>query len=195
MLTLFGSSSTRAMRALWMLEELGLGFDHVPCPPRAPELSGRTVLGKVPVLEADGADITDSTAILTYLADREGRFTAPAGSVARARQDALTFQILDEFDALLWTAARHTFILPEEHRIPAIKEPLRWEFQRNVDRLMQRLDGAYLMGDDLTVPDIIAVHCGSWAKVAKFPVENAQFTEYCERARARDGYRRAAARN
>ena len=69
MLTLFGSSSTRAMRALWMLEELGLGFDHVPCPPRAPELSGRTVLGKVPVLEADGVRMFRPTTTSRFLLD------------------------------------------------------------------------------------------------------------------------------
>ena len=191
MLTLYGSSKTRAMRALWLLEELGLDYQHVPCPPHAPELSDRTVLGKVPVLAVDRENLTDSTAILTYLADREGQFTAPAGSLARARQDALTFQVLDEMDAILWTAARHSFILPEDRRMPAIKEPLRWEFLRNVDRLMKRMEGPYLMGEQPTVPDIIAVHCGLWAKVAKFPIENADFAAYVERGRARDAFGRA----
>ena len=193
MLTLYGSSKTRAMRTLWCLEELGLDYEHVPCAPHSDALEGRTVLGKVPVLDADGTAITDSTAIMTWLCDREGRLTAPAGSLERARQDALTFQILDELDAILWTAARHSFILPKKHRVAEIKEPLRWEFNRNVDHLMERMEGEFLMGDAFSLPDIIAVHCGGWAKVAKFETENDEYVDYVKQGRARDAFRRAAA--
>ena len=77
--------------------------------------------GKVPVLVVDGEPITDSTAILHYLADRHRALTYPAGTLDRARQDSLTQFLLDEFDAALWVAARHSFILPEELRMPAIK--------------------------------------------------------------------------
>lgn len=192
MLTLFGTSGTRALRALWLLEELGLDYVHVPCAPQSEELRARSVLGKSPVLDADGTAISDSTAILTFLADREGRFTAAAGTTARARQDALTFQILDELDAALWTAARHSFVLPAEHRVPEVKASLRWEFARSVDRLMARMEGPYLMGEDLSLPDIIAVHCGGWARAARFEIENAAFTEYVIRARKRPAFRRAA---
>jgi glutathione S-transferase len=81
----------------------------------------------VPVLVAEGVPITDSVAIMTFLADRHGKLTFPAGTLDRARQDSLTQFIIDEFDALLWTAAKHSFILPEEHRVPEIKESLKWE--------------------------------------------------------------------
>ncbi len=80
---------------------------------------------KVPVLVEDGTPITDSTAIIQYLADRHGRLTRPAGTLGRARQDSLTQFLLDEFDASLWMVARHSFILPEELRLAAVKDSLR----------------------------------------------------------------------
>ena len=40
----------------------------------------------------------------------------------RAKQDALLHRVNDEIDAVLWTAARHSFILPEAERVPAVKK-------------------------------------------------------------------------
>ncbi|QFU09933.1 glutathionine S-transferase [Rhodobacteraceae bacterium THAF1] len=193
MLTLYGTSKTRALRPLWLLEELGLDYTHEPTPPRHDALKTLSNLGKVPVLDADGTAITDSTAILTYLADREGRFTAPAGTLARAEQDALTFMVLDDLEGQLWTAAKHSFILPEERRVPAVKETARWEFSRYVDKLMERRKGPWLMGDEMTIPDIIAVHCGGWAKSAKFETDNEDYVAYIKQGRAREAFKRAAA--
>ena len=104
--------------------------------------------------------LTDSTAILTFLADRHGALTFPGGSLERARQDGFSQLILDEFDAVLWTAARHSFVLPETLRLPAIKDSLKWEFATNAERLSARLgDGPFLMGSAMTVPDVILTHC------------------------------------
>ncbi|TRD19831.1 glutathione S-transferase family protein [Palleronia caenipelagi] len=193
MLTLYGTSKARPFRVLWMLEELGLKFTHKALEPRSDDAFRLSPLGKVPVLEVDGEAITDSAAILTYLADREGRMTAAAGTVARAQQDAVTHMVLDDMDALLWMAAKNTFIWPEGERVPEVKTGLRSEFSRNVDRLMVRKRGDYLMGDALTVPDILAVHCGLWAGRAGFDVGNADFAAYLERASARPAFERAMA--
>jgi glutathione S-transferase len=103
--------------------------------------------GKVPVLIDDGVPVTDSTAILTYLADKHGALTHPAGTLDRARQDSLTQFLLDEFDAALWMAARHSFILPEELRLSAIKNSLKWEVARSQKTLVHRMgEGPFLMG-------------------------------------------------
>jgi glutathione S-transferase len=161
MYTVIGTVRTRTARVLWMLEELGLPYQHIAAGPRSAEVLAVNPSGKVPVLVVDEVAISDSTAILQFLADRHGRFTHPAGSVDRARQDSLTQFVLDEFDAILWTASRHSFILPEEHRLPAIKDSLRWEFARSQATLVARMgEGPFLMGADMTVPDLILTHCG-----------------------------------
>ena len=194
MYRVIGSGNSRARRVLWMMEELGLPYEHVPAAPRSDDVVALNPAGKVPVLIADGVPITDSTAILTFLADRHSRLTYPAGTIERARQDSLTQFLLDEFDAALWMAARHSFVLPQELRQSAIKDSLKWEFERSQKVLMQRMGaGPFLMGDEMTVPDIILTHCGDWAETAKFPIVQPALCDYLDRMRARPAYQRAQA--
>ena len=195
MYTVIGTVKSRAARVLWMLDELEVDFEHVSAPPRSAGVTEFNPAGKVPVLIEDGTPITDSTAIIQYLADKHGKLTHPAGTLDRARQDSLTQFLLDEFDANLWMAARHSFVLPEELRHAAIKNTLRWEFERSQKTLMQRMgEGPFLMGEVMTVPDIILTHCGNWALSARFPIVEHRLTDYLARMRKRPAYQRAMAR-
>lgn len=195
MYTVIGTVQSRALRVLWMLEELGQSYDHVSAAPRSEGVVAFNPAGKVPVLIADGTPITDSTAIIQFLADHHGAFTHPAGTLDRARQDSLTQFLLDEFDAALWMAARHSFILPEELRMAGIKNTLRWEFERSQHTLVQRMgEGEFVMGDVMTVPDIILTHCLTWALSAKFPIVEHRLSAYLDRMQARPALQRALAR-
>ena len=194
MYKVLGTASTRAFRVMWMLEELGEPYEQVPVAPQSDGVVAFNPSGKVPVLIDDGTPITDSTAIIQYLADRHGALTHKAGTIERARQDSLTQFLLDEFDAVLWTAARHTFVLPEELRVSAIKDTLRWEFQRSQQILKQRAgNGPFLMGEMMTVPDIILVHCLGWAQAARFPLMDCWDQNYLVKMRARPAYLRTEA--
>jgi len=180
---------------VWMLEELGVPFTHVPAAPRSDDVRALNTSGKVPVLVVDGVPISDSTAIIQFLADKHAALTFAAGTLDRARQDSLTHFLLDEFDAVLWTAARHSFILPEDQRVPAVKDSLKWEFARSQAALVARMGpGPFLMGDTMTVPDILLAHCLIWAKGAKFPVTEPVLDDYLDRLRARPAFVRAMAR-
>ncbi|MBU2957382.1 glutathione S-transferase family protein [Paracoccus sp. 1_MG-2023] len=194
MYQVIGTAKSRAFRVLWMMEELGADYEHVPAVPRSEGVTQVNPAGKVPVLVDDGTPITDSTAILAYLADRHGRLTHKAGTLDRARQDSLTQFLLDEFDAALWLAARHSFILPEEMRLSAIKNTLRWEFEASQKTMAHRMaDGPFLMGSEMTVPDLILTHCLDWALTARFPITEARLSDYLERMRERPAYRQACA--
>lgn len=192
--TVYGTVKSRAARVVWLLEELGVPYEHVAAPPRSDAVVALNATGKVPVLVEDGVAISDSTAILTYLADRHGALTYPAGTLERARQDSLTQFLLDEFDAALWMAARHSFILPEPLRHAAIKDSLKWEFERSQRTLVARMGTPFVMGEAMTVPDIILVHCLIWAMGAKFPVVEPRLTEYLAMMRERPAFQRAMAR-
>lgn len=192
MYTVIGNVKSRTLRVLWALEELGLDYEHRPSNPRDPAVVALNPSGKVPVLLVEGEPLTDSTAIVTYLADKHEDLTFQAGTLQRAKQDAFTQRILDEIDAVLWTAARHSFVLPEDQRVPDIKPSLRWEFERSIERLSGDLFGnAFLMGDRFTVPDIMLAHCLGWAITAKFPVEPDNLRNYLDRLRARPAFQRA----
>ncbi len=193
MYTVIGKTDSRTFRVLWLLEELGQPYRHIPANPHGEGVVEFNPAGKVPVLIDDGTPITDSTAILTYLADRHGDFTWPAGTLDRARQDSLTQFLLDEFDAALWLAARHSFVLPEEMRLGAIKNTLRWEFERSQKTLSHRMgEGDFVMGDRMTVPDLILAHCLIWALSARFPIVETRLTEFLDRMRQRPAFRRVA---
>jgi glutathione S-transferase len=182
------------MRVMWMLEEMGEAYEVIPAAPRSDEAKSYNPSGKVPALVDGDAVLTDSMAILTYLGDKHGRLTAPAGTVARAHQDAMTFWLVDEFDAILWAAAKHSFVLPEERRVPQIKEALKEEFAASAAVLSQRLDGPFLMGAEITIPDILACHCLNWAVGANFPRVDDKLAAYAKALRARPAFQAAAAR-
>lgn len=195
MYKVIGTVTSRAARVIWMLEELGVPFDYIAAPPRSDAAQAANPTGKVPVLIVDGVAITDSTAIIQFLADKHNAFTHPAGTLARAHQDSLTQFLLDEFDANLWMAARHSFVLPPDLRQPDIKQSLIWEFERSQKILVARMkDEPYLTGQDLTVPDIVLTHCLGWAVSAKFPIVEERLKTYSKHVRARPAYLRAMAR-
>lgn len=192
MYQVIGGIQSRAFRVMWTLEELGQPYEHIECKPHSPEALAANPSGKIPALRDGDEVLTDSTAILTYLADKHGALTYPAGTIARARQDSLMHMVLDEIDAILWTAARHSFVLPEERRVPEIKPSLMWEFERNSKRLADCLQGPFLMGDTMTIADIVAAHCLNWAFSAKFPIGDERLLEYGKAMRGRDAFKRAA---
>lgn len=193
MYTVIGTPMSRSFRVLWTLEELGQPYELNPALPQSPEILQVSALGKVPALIEGDEVITDSTAIITYLADKHGGLTAKAGTLARAHQDAMTQRFLDELDAVLWTAARHSFALPKDQRVPEVKPSLKWEFNRNLDRIEGQIKGPYVMGEEFTIADIVLTHCLNWAFGAKFPVENEALLAYGKTMRARPGHQRVAA--
>jgi glutathione S-transferase len=177
-----------------MMEELGLEYEHLTYAPRSEDMLKHNPSGKVPALLVDNDVIIDSVAIIQYLADKHGQMTYPAGSIDRAKQDSFTQFIIDEIDASLWMAARNTFVLPEDKRVPEIKETLKWEFVRSLKTLEKRIGGReFIMGDQITVPDIVLTHCGGWAKVAGFDIPDGPLRAYFKRMIQRPAYQRASA--
>jgi glutathione S-transferase len=194
MYKVLGMAASRALRVLWMMEELGLEYEHLAHMPRSKEMLDINPSGKVPALIVDGQVILDSVAIMQFLADKHESLTYAAGTVKRAQQDSFTQFINDEIDAIIWCAARNSFVLPEEKRVPEIKDTLKWEFIRSMDILGKRLgDNEFLMGDKMTVPDILLTHCGGWAKMAGFEVPDGPMRPYFKRMIARPAYLRAFA--
>ncbi len=194
MYKVLGMTATRTFRVLWMMEELELDYQHLDLQPGSDEMKVVNPTGKVPALIEENDVVLDSTAIIQYLADKHGGLTYAAGTIERAQQDSLTQFILDEIDAALWTAARNTFVLPEDKRVPEIKETLKWEFARSLKVLEGRMgDNEFLTGDRITVPDIILTQCGGWARVAGFDVPDGTLRDYFKRMIARPAYRRADA--
>ncbi|MEO0912180.1 MAG: glutathione S-transferase family protein [Pseudomonadota bacterium] len=191
MYTVVGHPRSRALRVIWALEELGEPYEILPAPPRSDEALKFNPLGKIPALKDGEAVLTDSVAILTYLADKHGKLTHPAGSTARAQQDAMTQFAVSEIDAALWTKSKHSFVLPADQRIDAVKATAAGEFARAMAQLDMLLgDKEFVAGESLTIPDIIISHCAGWALSAKFPLPEGRVGAYLKRLRKRPAMER-----
>jgi len=190
MYKVYGKVNTRTFRVLWLLEELGEPYQLIEAGPRSDAIMAVNPSGKVPAMQVGDDILTDSTAILTYLADKHGAFTYPAGTIERAQQDALVHMLLDEFDSNLWMATRHTAILPEDKRVPAIAPSLQWEFEKSVARLDARFVGPFLQGDKMTIADIIATNLMGWAHFIRFPINSEKLKAYGKAMCSREAYTR-----
>ena len=194
MYTVLGSTKNRTLRVIWTLEELGVTYDQVVGDPGSAEVKALNPTGKVPALIVEGEVLPDSVAIMTFLSDRYNALTFQAGSVERLRMDGHIQFLLEEFDSLLWVAAKNSFINPVDQRAPEVKSVLKWEFERSLKRLEERLQDEFLMGDTFTIADILAVHCLNWAFIAKFPDAGEVLKSYAKRCRERDAYKRAVSK-
>ncbi len=189
MYTVIGSLQTRAMRVVWMLEELGQPYALDPKRPRDPAVLALNPSGKVPVLVDDGTPIFDSVAICQYLADKHGQFTFSAGTIDRAHQDSFTQFAVDDVEGPLWTVAKHTFVLPEEYRVADVKRACQFDFDRAMAVLGMRLaNKPYVMGETFTVPDLILGNCLGWAISIKWRLPEGSVSSYFERIRHRPAF-------
>lgn len=192
MYKVIGSPHSRAMRVYWALEELGQDYEINKSKPGSDDARRLNPSGKVPCLIVDGETIIDSVAIIQFLADKHHHLTFPAGTIQRAQQDSFTQFCCDEVDGALWTAAKSSFALPKDQRVPEIKSTAKFEFARAMKTLETRLgDNEFVMGDTFTIPDLLLGHCANWAAAAKFELPDGKVAEYLKRVTSRPAYIRA----
>ena len=188
MYQVYGVLRSRGFRVMWALEELGQPYEIVEAGPHSDAIYAVNTSGKIPALGVDGTILTDSTAIMTYLADKHAGLAAPAGTLERAKQDAMTQWVLDEVDSVLWSAAKHSAVFPEDRRVGDVVESCKWEFERSIERLAKDFQGPFLTGEDFAIADIIFVHCLGWARSMGFPDVPDNLRAYARVVRARPAF-------
>ena len=101
----------------------------------------------------------------------------------------------DDVESGLWQNAKHTFALPEEYRVADAKRAFRFDFDRAMKVLSQRLGSkTYVMGDAFTVPDLILGHCGGWAVASNWEIPEGNVAAYVARVRERPAFAAASAK-
>ncbi len=102
MIQLFGNANTRAFRSLWLLDELGVPYEHVNTDfhngdTRKPEFLAINPNGHVPALVDGELRLWESMAINLYLAGRYGQAPFwPASEPDRARAVQWSFWAVTE---------------------------------------------------------------------------------------------------
>ncbi|MBT0588101.1 glutathione S-transferase family protein [Alteromonas oceanisediminis] len=200
MLTIYGYSGTRSIRATWAAEELGIAYEY-QCVDlkrglhKSPEYLAVAATGKVPSLRDDGLTITESGAIVTYLADQAGRLIPSTGTAKRGKYEEAMYFVHTELEQPLWSIGKHKFALPEDKRIEQNISLGEWEFQQVLSVFAKMLgDQTYLLGDTFSVADVAAGHTLSWAKGFKQALTHDNVIEYAERVLTRPALARARQR-
>ena len=153
--------NARSLRPLWALEEMGLDYhlEVLPFPPRffKKEFLGDNVLGTVPYFTDADTNMTESSGICQYLANRyqKDQFTIAVDHPEYA--DYLNW--LHQSDATLTFPQtiflRYTQLEPEERRQPQVAEDYRKWFLARLRRLDAHIvDKEYLCDARFTIADI-----------------------------------------
>ena len=189
---LYGFGPARSIRALWGLRELDADFEFVPVDLRAgehrrPDFLRLNPAGKVPVLVDGDLVLTESAAIVLYLAEKY-----PAGQLLPAdlRQRAEAYRwvmfAVTELEQPLWRITRHTRLYPENKRLPADIVLAREEFGAMAAVLDRHLQGRqFIVGDRMTVADCVTVYLIDWANELHLIDGHPQLRAYLERMYAR----------
>jgi glutathione S-transferase len=202
MLKLYGSEKSRAFRVLWLLEELGIPYEHHSLIFANEEHLSEEFLklnpsGKVPVLTDGNQIIHESSAILLHLMDHYGQESELA---IKPGQRTELYQWLfygsSELEQGLWTAARHSFVYPQDRRIDAAVTWGREEFTNQLNYLSQMLGNkSYLLGDQFTIADILIAQILLWAtQQQKIDLSFDNIKAYLTRCVSRPKFRMLVAR-
>jgi len=174
MMKLYGAPPTRALRVIWLLNELGLEYEMRPVDILRGETKDRDFrtlnpAAKVPVLVDGSLVLTESAAIQLYLADKNPQSGFIPESVEdRAQMYRWIFFLVTEIEQPLWRIARHTVLYPEEKRLPQDIDLARQECVQMVAVLEQHMDKReFIVGDRLSVADFNAAYTLDWANEEK----------------------------
>jgi glutathione S-transferase len=201
-LKLYHFPNTRSLRVLWALEELGLEaeietreMDRAKM--KAPEYLALNPLGKTPVMFDGDERIIESTAMIEYLANKyaDGRLSRrPDDSDYGRYLQWLHFGEAGMGGYINMLIAQ-TAILPEEHRIPAMKVWAENETKNCLDFIEANLgDDGYLL-DAFSLADISIIYPLFLVKITKNGALMGDRTNaYFKRATAREAWKKACAR-
>jgi len=189
---LYEFAPTRSIRARWALQELGVAFEPVTVnliagENRRPEFLKINPAGKVPALVDGDVVLTESVAIVLYLAEKyadEGLL--PADLAARAQVNRWLLFAATELEQPLWRISRNTFLYPEEQRLPADVTIASREFKEMAAVLEAHMRGRqFVVGDRVSVADLVLAYTLDWADEQQLLDGFPQLLAYMQRMYAR----------
>lgn len=156
---LYGISASRAIRALWGIEEVGIDFEHVPvsygADSKSPEHLAVNPNGRIPALIDGDLRLFESMAINLYLAKRYGGALYPSTPEGEAQAWQWSVWGISEIEPLQMQIVIQKLFMPEEKRNPKVVEGATKGLQRPLRVLNDALaDRPWLLGDAFSVADL-----------------------------------------
>jgi len=189
---LYGFGPARSIRALWSLKELGADFEFVPVNLRAgehqrPDFLALNPAGKIPVLVDGDVVLTESAAIVLYLAEKyRDKGMLPADLKARAQVYRWLMFAVTELEQPLWRITKHSFLYPEDKRLPQDIALAREDFAGMASVLDRHMKGRqFIVGDSITAADCVTAYVIDWANEHHLIDSCPHLRAYLERMYAR----------
>jgi len=178
MITLYGVPRSRAMRALWMLEELGVPYENVPTSfigeTRTPEFLKLNPNGHIPVLRDGDLVVWESLAINLYLARKYDGGLWPRTVEDEGRTFQWSIWAMTELEEPIITCLLHRAFLPAEQRDAKKADDAAERFAKPLGVLDGTLAGKpYILGDTFTVADLNVASVLCWAGLAGLDLSRA----------------------
>ena len=198
---LYGSKNSRSLRCVWALEEAGATYDYqrvnmMKGEGYAPAYKAVNPLGKIPALQDGPLTLTESMAIVQYVADIFPQAAlVPDDPAARAEVNRWAYYAVTEVEPHLWAIAQHRFALPEDKRVAALEPTTVWQLARSLRPIEKTLAAQpFIAGAEFSLADIVVFHCLVWALSAKLEGVGVASLAYIERLKTRPAYQRAMER-
>jgi glutathione S-transferase len=179
---------TRSIRPRWMLQELGVEFEAIQVDlgsgaHRQPAFREINPAGRVPALADGDVVVTESVAIVLYLAEKyPERGLLPGDLVGRGQLYRWLFFVVTELEQPLWRISHHTFLYPEDQRLPAEIPLARQDFLEMAPVLDEHLRGReFLIGDRVSVGDFVTAYTLDWANETRLLEDFPDLASYMER--------------
>ena len=197
---LYGISSSRALRAIWGMEEVGIDYEHVPVTYGADSKAGDYLTvnpnGRIPALIDGDLQLFESMAINLYLAKRYGGALYPANAADEARAFQWSVWAISEIEPLQMQIVIQKLFTPEDRRNPKVIEGAAKGLQRPLKVLDTALSGGgWLAGEAFSVADLNVAAVMHLMKMIDFSyVEHTNVQRWAEACYARPALARALAR-
>jgi glutathione S-transferase len=192
MMQLYGLGPTRSLRALWALRELDAEFEFMPVnlvigEHRRPEFLCINPAGKVPVLVDGDVVLTESAAIVMYLAEKyRDKGLLPTDLKLRAQVYRWVMFGITELEQPLWRITRHTSLYPADKRLPADIALASQDFIAMAAVLDRQLEGRlFIVGDSMSIADCVTAYLIDWANELHLIDNLPQLLAYLQRMYAR----------
>ena len=207
-ISLWGAGTPRTLRPHWALNELGLDYISHPVYPRSGETKSIdfTELNpgqKVPVLKDGDFTLTESAAIVFYLAEKfsEGQLIPVSGTKDRAECYRWSFYCMMELDAhTMYIIRKHHDLKKLYGEAPAAIKTAKEGYEKQINVAALAFDDGrpYILGNDFSIADLLLTTCidmSSGRDIGESVKLPGILREYTERIHNRDAYKIAVEAN
>lgn len=198
MIKLYGIPASRAFRALWMLNELGLQYENVPThfatDTHTAEFLKLNPNGHIPVLVDGETVLWESMAINLYLARKYGAGSMwPATVEDEGRAFQWSFWVMTETEGALLAVMMHRRLLPKEQRDASAAAAGEAKLGGPFGVLEGALRGRpYLLGETFSVADLNVAAVLTWTGLAGIELGAwPQMADWLQRCTARPACKKA----